>query len=70
METGINNYEQNCIFLSSVYDTQSAELKDTKNNLKEAKENIQSLKQKCVNLEQKMADEAKNKIKLESEVTD
>ena len=44
--------------------TQSAELKDTKNNLKEAKESIQSLKQKCVNLEQKMDDEAKNKIQV------
>ena len=34
METGVNNCEQNYTF----YDTQSAELKDTKNNLKEAKE--------------------------------
>ena len=70
METVVNNCEQSCTFLSSVYDTQSAELKDTKNNLKEAKESIQSLRQKCVNLEQKMDDEAKNKIKLESKVTD
>ena len=70
METVVNNCEQSCTFLSSVYDTQSAELKDTKNNLKEAKESIQSLKQKCVNLKQKMDDEAKNKIKLESKVTD
>ena len=61
METVVNNCEQSCTFLSSVYDTQSAELKDTKNNLKEAKESIQSLKQKCVNLEQKMDDKAKNK---------
>ena len=58
METGVNNCEQNYTF----YDTQSAELKDTKKNLKEAKESIWSLNQKCVNLEQKMDDEAKNKI--------
>ena len=56
--------------LNSVYDTQSAELKDIKNNLKEAKESIQSLKQKYVNLEQKMDDEAKKMINLESKVTD
>ena len=55
METVVNNCEQSCTFLSSVYDTLSAELKDPTDNLKEAKESMMK---------------PRTRFKLESKVTD
>ena len=70
METVVNNCEKSCTFLNSSYDAQSNETKDTTKQFKEAKDNIKSLKPKCDNFEKKEEAESKNKIKIESKITD